>query len=106
MWKPPVRHELTRQKLYDLIWSEAVYKVAERYGISGVGLAKVCRNASIPLPPRGYWPQLQHGKKVRRTPLKPAGPGKSEAIFITQGSGPRPPRPPAPELDPLIVKAI
>ncbi len=31
MWKPRKCHELTRDQLYDLIWSEPAYKVAERF---------------------------------------------------------------------------
>lgn len=46
MWNRE-RHDLTRQELYDLVWSEPVYKVAERYAISGVALAKKCRNFGI-----------------------------------------------------------
>jgi hypothetical protein len=105
MWNRE-RHDLTRQELYDLVWSEPVYKVAERYAISGVALAKKCRNFGIPLPERGYWNRLQAGKKVRKTPLKPASAGTSEMIVIFQGQGPRPPKPPQPELDPQIVSAI
>jgi hypothetical protein len=105
MWNRE-RHHLTRQELYDRVWSEPVYKVAERYGISGVALAKKCRNFGIPLPERGYWNRLQAGKKVRKTPLKPAAAGTSESVLIIQGEGPRPTKPPEPELDPQIVKAI
>jgi hypothetical protein len=105
MWNRE-RHHLTRQELYDLVWAEPVYKVAERYGISGVALAKKCRGASIPLPERGYWNRLQAGKRVYKRSLKPAGPGKNENVLIIQGAGPRPPRPPQPERDPQIVKAI
>jgi hypothetical protein len=38
--------------------------------------------------------------------LKPAAAGTSETLVIVQGEGPRPPKPPEPELDPQIVKAI
>jgi hypothetical protein len=105
MWNRE-RHNLSRQELYDLIWSEPVYKLAERYGISGVALAKKCRNFGIPLPERGYWNRLQAGKKVRKTPLKPAAAGTSESVLIIQGEGPRPPKTAEPALDPQIVKAI
>ena len=33
-------------------------------------------------------------------------PGKGENVLIIQGAGPRAPKPPEPELDPQIVKAI
>jgi hypothetical protein len=43
--------------------------LAKKYGISDVGLAKVCRKLTIPLPGRGYWARKQAGQKVRREPL-------------------------------------
>ncbi len=72
-----------RQELYDLVWSEPKSTLAKRLGISDVGLAKTCRRADIPVPGLGYWAKLQHGKKVRRLPLPPAGPGIRDAVTIT-----------------------
>ena len=43
----------TRKELYDLVWSEPMRDIAKRLEISDVGLAKACRNAEIPVPPRG-----------------------------------------------------
>ncbi len=40
---------VVREALYDEIWSEPVIEVAKRYGLSDVGLAKVCRKLRIPL---------------------------------------------------------
>jgi hypothetical protein len=60
---------LNRQQLYEAIWSEPVHTVAARYGISDVGLAKLCRRHGIPLPGRGYWQQVRAGQKMRRPPL-------------------------------------
>lgn len=67
---------LTRQQLYDLVWSEPMKTVASRFGISDVAFAKTCRSHNIPIPPRGYRAKLQAGQKVSR-PLPPArGVGK------------------------------
>jgi hypothetical protein len=41
-------------------------KVSKRDGISDVGLAKVCRKLDIPVPPRGYWARIAHGKEVTK----------------------------------------
>jgi hypothetical protein len=43
--------------------------LAVQYGISDVGLAKVCRRYNIPRPPRGYWAKIQAGQRARKTPL-------------------------------------
>jgi len=32
-----------------------VAKVAESFGLSDVGLAKICGRHRVPVPPRGYW---------------------------------------------------
>jgi hypothetical protein len=65
-----------REKLYAEVWEEPVLRVALRYGISNIGLAKICRRLSIPLPPRGYWARVQAGRKLHRPPL-PAFRGKT-----------------------------
>lgn len=63
----------TRPELYDLVWSTPVVQLSKTLGISGPGLAKLCRRHSIPCPPRGYWAVLRHGKKVRKTRLPRPG---------------------------------
>lgn len=46
-------------------------KVSKKYGLSDVGMAKVCQRNNIPRPPRGYWIKLENGKKVKQIPLPP-----------------------------------
>ena len=60
---------MTREALYDLVWSEPMADLAKRLGVSDGGLAKQCRRASVPVPPRGYWARLDAGQQVERTPL-------------------------------------
>lgn len=50
-----MRHVLTRQQLYDMIWERAVSKVAPELGISDVALRKQCVKHAIPFrtPPIG-----------------------------------------------------
>ncbi len=38
----------TRQELYELVWTEPVYKIAPRLRISNVGLAKACSACRFP----------------------------------------------------------
>lgn len=76
---------LSRQQLYDLVWSEPVSKIAPRFGVSDVWLAKICRAANIPLPPRGHWAKLVHGKASERTPLPRATDGVPSTVVITRG---------------------
>jgi hypothetical protein len=58
-----------REELYQEVWSAAMWTLAKKYGISDVGLAKVCRKLNIPLPGRGYWAKKQAGQTVKQLPL-------------------------------------
>lgn len=60
-----------RETLYNEVWSEPVSVVAARYGLSDVGLAKICRAWAIPLPSRGYWAKVKAGRIMRQVPLPP-----------------------------------
>jgi hypothetical protein len=55
---------LTRQELYEKMWSQPTIALAEEFGISGRGLGKICTRFEIPVPPRGYWAKLAAGKHV------------------------------------------
>jgi hypothetical protein len=57
---------LTREELYRRVWEKPMVRLAEQYGISGNGLAKICDRLSIPYPPRGFWARMTVGKA--RTP--------------------------------------
>ncbi len=59
---------VTREVLYEQVWSKPMTKLATEYGVSDVALAKICRRLDIPLPMRGYWNKLQLGKKVASRP--------------------------------------
>jgi hypothetical protein len=63
---------LTRQELYEKMWSRPAIALAEDFGISGRGLGKLCSRFAIPVPPRGYWAKLAAGKRVTRIPLPTA----------------------------------
>jgi hypothetical protein len=74
------RQQLTREKLFELVWSSPVSKVASTLGLSDVGLAKHCKREEIPLPPRGYW--AKHA--VGRAPARPSLPPKPEPMPAVQ----------------------
>jgi integrase len=67
--KPPRVRRISRQELYDLIWSQPMSRLAARLGISDVGLGKVCRRANIPVPARGYWAKISAGETFHRPAL-------------------------------------
>ncbi len=78
------RLTISRHDLYELVWQKPMWKLAPEFGLSGNGLAKLCGRNGIPVPDRGYWAKLQHGKKVRRPPLPPAKAGQLEAIVFVE----------------------
>lgn len=82
-WETVVAEHLSRQELYDQVWSEPVSKIAPRFGVSDVWFAKLCRAAEVPLPPRGHWAKLAHGKASERPALPPATDGTPEKVTIT-----------------------
>lgn len=57
-----------RAKLLEQVWSDPVQVVAPLYGLSDVGLKKLCSRLQIPTPPRGYWAKLKAGKRVHSKP--------------------------------------
>ena len=80
---------LTREQLYQEVWSDAMLRVAARYGLSGNGLAKKCRKHRIPVPGRGYWARLAHGKKVSR-PALPVEENRARMIDLPRPLEPTP----------------
>jgi hypothetical protein len=60
---------VNRNELYAQVWSEPVSRLAPKYGISDVGLKKICRKLNVPTPPLGYWTKIQHNIRVEKTPL-------------------------------------
>ena len=62
--------QLSREDLYEKVGSEPTRTLALKYGLSDVGLAKICKNFKFPRPGLGFWAKKGHGKKVRKTPLR------------------------------------
>lgn len=68
-WK---QQSFERQALFEAVWKEPISKLAKRYSISDVGLRKICVTLEVPMPPRGYWAKLAHGKAPRIPVLPPS----------------------------------
>lgn len=74
-------NSFTRESLYEQVWITPMVKLSKEYGLSDVGLAKICRKHNIPRPPRGYWNKLAAGQKLKRDPL-PEGDNVNISIDI------------------------
>lgn len=56
----------SRVDLYSAVWSKPMMKLAEEFGISGRGLAKLCERLRVPVPPRGYWRKVSLGQSIKK----------------------------------------
>jgi hypothetical protein len=65
----PESQRVTREELYDRVWSTPMIQLAAEFGISDVGLAKICKRLNVPVPHRGYWARIKAGIKIPRLPL-------------------------------------
>lgn len=72
---------LTRQQLYDLVWSEPMTALAKRFSISDTGLRKICLKMNIPLPKAGHWTKLKFGKKEEKVALPKDDSGMSKVTI-------------------------
>lgn len=72
---------IDRQQLYELVWSEPISKLADQFGYSGAGLAKLCRRYGIPLPSRGHWAKVHAGHKTKNIPLPAPGPDQQDLVL-------------------------
>ena len=89
---PAVVESLTREELYEKVWSQPMTKTAKSYGLSDVGLAKICRKLNIPTPGRGYWWKTELGIPVERTPLPPLENAEEKRIQLNRAEKPAKPQ--------------
>ena len=66
---------VTRESLYQLVWSQPMTKIAAELGVSGSYLARVCAALRVPRPERGYWAKAQVGKAKTAPALPVSRPG-------------------------------
>ncbi|MDH6299752.1 hypothetical protein [Polynucleobacter sphagniphilus] len=77
---------LTRQEMYDLVWSKPMTQLALEFDISDVGLRKICKAAKVPTPGIGYWAKLANGKAVAKMELPTLYSFQSQLVYIGGGS--------------------
>lgn len=76
--------ELTREELYEQVWSRPVIHLAKEYGLSDVGLKKICKKHNIPTPPLGYWAKVRAGQKPKKKALQSLQAGEATKILVGQ----------------------
>ncbi|WP_179061439.1 hypothetical protein [Pseudomonas taiwanensis] len=76
-----MQEQYDRALLLNEVWSEPLSVVAPRYGLSDVGLKKLCARLQIPTPSRGHWAKLKAGRPVTATPSLQAYTGLPVHLF-------------------------
>lgn len=61
--------KITRHQLYERVWTKPMMHLSKEFGLSDVGLAKICRKNGIPIPERGYWAKIDAGYKAPKKAL-------------------------------------
>lgn len=85
----PTNVTITRAELYEKVWTTPMRTLAKEFGLSDVGLAKLCRRHDIPTPGLGHWRLVETGHAPKRDPLPAIHPPESETINIA-ASEPQP----------------
>lgn len=60
---------LSRQQLYELVWSQPISALSNKYMLSEISFRTLCIKMSIPLPREGHWESIKMGKEVKVPPL-------------------------------------
>jgi hypothetical protein len=80
--------KLSREDLYELVWSKPIRELAKDFGISDVALAKRCRRLRVPVPGRGYWARVDAGQSLHRPQLQKREPQRLDASALAVGPPP------------------
>lgn len=85
---------VTRERLYELVWSEPLTKTAVQFGVPASQLAQACDSLKVPRPAPGYWGKLAAGRAPARPPLPDID--VQDSSEWTPGAALAPARPPRP----------
>ena len=56
-----MKNKLSRQELYDMVWSKPMTTLAKEFNLSDNGLRKICKKNDIPMPKVGHWEKVKYG---------------------------------------------
>lgn len=80
-WRKPPFHaaafrafmhkQLSRNQLYELVWTKPRTELAKQFNISDVALGKLCREKNVPAPPPGYWAHVAANGRNKAKYVRP-----------------------------------
>ena len=74
--------KLSRQELYDMVWSKPMTTLAKEFNLSDNGLRKICKKYDIPMPKVGHWEKVKYGHKTVIPKLSKQGDNEIKNIDI------------------------
>lgn len=80
------RPNLTRQMMYELVWSKPATELAKELSVSDVAIGKICKRFNIPKPTMGYWAKLAAGKEVHKAELPESNTWFDDNCYVFGGS--------------------
>ena len=75
---------LSREELYELVWSKTMGSLSTRFGVSNAVLKQTCRRAAIPMPTPGYWTKKALGKETFQAALPSRLPGMDNDVVVVR----------------------
>lgn len=75
---------LTRQELYELVWTEPISSITSKYQVTEHFIHKVCREMLIPMPGQGHWVKIRYGKTSEKHELPSGYTGKNEVRLSSE----------------------
>lgn len=79
---------VTREQLYERLWQTPTVHLCKEFGLSDVGLAKLCKRHKIPKPYLGYWARKAAGANPRITRLPKCSDPNLATIRLLQSEVP------------------
>ena len=75
---------LSREELYDLVWSKTMGSLSTRFGVSNAVLKQTCQRAAIPMPGPSHWTKRAFGKETLQAALPARLPGMDNDVVVAR----------------------
>ena len=86
------KNTITRQELYDLVWSESLTALSKRLNVKYTALRRICTEMKVPIPPFGHWARLKFDKPVKVIDLPEEYSGANEVQISPTASAKNDPK--------------
>ncbi len=95
---------VTREQLYEEVWTVPLRRLAERYGVPPSVIVDVCARLGVPRPANGHWARVRRGTEQLR-PVLPAVVGTQDVAWAAPANTSWAPGPKVTERGPALLAA-